>query len=153
MVQLPSRIDRRSCCSLPVVSSPSDDSVTPSSRMPLLTGKSDSSSAYTISSTAACVVKRRLAGSAAGDLLEVGVLGLEGHRASPNGRPLTVPPYLFDDRLESRACLLDSEEIGTERVLRTDGLANAIGADRAFVDAARKPIVIRPRLAELLLKK
>ena len=47
------------------------------------------------------------AGSAAGDLLEVGVLDLQRHRASTNRRPLAVTPYLFDDRLEGRVRLFD----------------------------------------------
>ncbi len=51
------QIESRSCRSRPTVSSPSDDSVTPSSRIPFFTGKSDSSSGYTTSSIAACAAK------------------------------------------------------------------------------------------------
>ncbi len=41
----------------------------------------------------------------------------------------------------------------TDNVLGADRLADAVGEDRTVVDAARDPIVIGPRLAEMLSKK
>ena len=54
---------------------------------------------------------------------------------------------------EGRACLVEREEVGAERRLGADGLADAIGADRAFVDAPREGVVVGARLAEVLLEE
>ena len=55
----------------------------------------------------------------------------------------------------SRAARASSsrEEIGVEGRLGADRFADAIGADRSFVDAPRKRVVVRARLAEMLLEE
>ena len=47
-------------------------------------------------------------------------------------------------------CFVEGEEIGIECSFSADGFANAIGADRSFVDAPRKGVVVGARLSELL---
>ena len=95
--------------------------------------------------------KERLTGPASRDLLEIGIFHFQGHRAPANLCSLASAPDLFDDRLEPLACGLECEDIGGKGVFRTKRLADPVGLDRPFVDAARDPVIIWPRLPEALL--
>src|SRR5262249_52828244 len=92
-------------------------------------------------------------GLATGNLLEAGVPGLERHRAPPDGGLLAVGPHLTDQWFEGRTGLVEGEEIDAECRLGADGLTDAIGADRSFVDAPRAGVVVGARLSELLLEE
>src|SRR3984893_1816761 len=97
--------------------------------------------------------KERLTGPASRDLLEIGIFHFQCHRAPAKLCSLASAPDLFDDRLEHLACGLKCEDIGGKRVFRTKRLADPVGADRPFIDAARDPVIIWPRLPEVLLKE
>src|SRR5208283_5430006 len=66
---------------------------------------------------------------------------------------LANAPDLFDDRQERLACGFECEDIGGKSVLCTKRLADPVGLNRSLVHAARDPVIIRRRLAEVLLKK
>ena len=97
--------------------------------------------------------KERLTGPASRDLLEIGIFHFECHRASANLCPLASAPDLFDDRLERLAGGLECEDIGGKGVFRTKRLADPVGSDRPFVDAARDPVIVGAGLPEMLLKE
>jgi hypothetical protein len=67
----------------------------------------------------------------------------------PVAGALRVPPNLVDQRPELGGHGVESREVGRERVLRADGLANTIGAHGTVVDPARNPVIVGGRLAEL----
>ena len=85
--------------------------------------------------------------------MEIGIFHFQCHRAPANLCSLASAPDLFDDRLEHLACGLECEDIGGKGVFRTKRLADPVGSDRPFVDAARDPVIIWSRLTEMLLKE
>ena len=63
-----------------------------------------------------------------------------------------MAPDLVDDRLELGLHRLEVRSVG-EGVLGPDRLADPVGAYRAFVDAARDPVIIGAGLAECCCRK
>jgi len=88
--------------------------------------------------------KERLIGPATRDLLEIGIFHFQCHRAPAKLCSLASAPDLFDHRLEHLACGLECEDIGGKGAFRTKRLADPVGSDRPFVDAARDPVIIWP---------
>src|SRR4051812_37208991 len=64
---------------------------------------------------------------------------------------VVMAPDLVDDRCESDAGLVNCGQIGEERVLAADRLADTVWPDRTIVDAARDPVVIAARLSKMPL--
>jgi hypothetical protein len=94
-----------------------------------------------------------LCGVRAKTLPEIGIFHFQCHRAPAKLCSLASAPDLFDDRPEHLACGLECEDIGGKGVFRAKRLADPVGSDRPFVDAARDPVIIWPRLPEVLLKE
>src|SRR5579875_2939854 len=94
-----------------------------------------------------------LSGAAAGDLSEIGKLDLQRNRASAKTVALAIPPELVDDFLQCGARGPVGEQIGGKRGLGAEGLAPPIGPHRPLVDAARHPIIVRPRFPEMPLQE
>ena len=94
-----------------------------------------------------------LTGAASRDLPEVGEFDLERDCAAASTGALAVSPHFVDDLSKRITRGLVSEEIGGERVLGADGFSYPIGADGPLVDAARNPVIVRARFAEMLLQE
>jgi hypothetical protein len=94
-----------------------------------------------------------LTGAASRDLPEVGEFDLERNGAAASTGALAVPPNLVDDLSKRVTRGFVGEEIGGECVLGADGFSYPIGPDGPLVDAARNPVIVRARFAEMLCKK
>ena len=94
-----------------------------------------------------------LTGAASRDLLKVSEFDLERDCAAPKAGTLAVPPHLVDDLSKRITRGFVGEEIGGKRVLGSDGFSYPIGPDGPLVDAARNPVIVGARLAEMLFQE
>ena len=76
-------------------------------------------------------------GLASCDLLKVGELHLQCHSSPLDAGLLAMPPDLGDDGLQRFAHWPERMQVLRKGILRPDRLANAVGADRSFINAAR----------------
>jgi hypothetical protein len=94
-----------------------------------------------------------LTSAASRDLTEVGELDLERDCAAASTGALAVSPHLVDNLSKRITRGFVGEEIGGKRVLGADGFPYPIGTDRPLIDAARNPVIVRARFAEMLLQE
>ena len=89
-------------------------------------------------------------GDAARDLLEVGILDLEGERAALEAALGDAALQFLDGVVEFDDDLRGLVDVGQEGLLATDRLALPLGYDGTLVDAAGEVVEDAPHLAELL---
>ncbi len=96
---------------------------------------------------------RRRDGPAARDDPEVGELHFERHRPPPGARRLAVQPDLVDQRFE--LCFHGSNSVRSVANVFSAPIDFRIrlGSNGPFVDAARDPVVVGARLAEVSVHK
>ena len=92
-------------------------------------------------------------GLASGDLPKVGELHLQRQSPSSDAGRLAMPPDLGDDGLQRFAHRRERVQVLREGVFRPNRFADAVGANRPFIDAARDPVIGATGLTEVLLKE
>jgi hypothetical protein len=95
----------------------------------------------------------RLTGAAACNDLKVGELHLEGDSAAAHTGALAISPDFAGDFSKRIPRGFVGEKIGGKCVLGANRFARPVSAHRAFVDAARGPVIIRARLPEMVLQE
>ena len=80
-------------------------------------------------------------GLASGDLPKVGELHLQRQSPSSDAGRLAMPPDLGDDGLQRFAHRRERVQVLREGVFRPNRFADAVGANRPFIDAARDPVI------------
>src|SRR3954466_4937708 len=84
--------------------------------------------------------------------MEVSVLDFQRHGAAANAGALAPPPDLVEEGLKLRPHVVQLDQVPEERGFGPDGLADAVRANRAAVNAARDREEVWPRLAKVLLQ-